>query len=565
MVHSRTIAMIIAMAVGTGLVWLSLPGQCVAQNTTGEQYFAQHAQVVEFTFSGAHSAGPVTGTFTFDRVNGVLTDFDIVTPFLQYTPSNSVFYAVDEPSGFSLGLTALPVSNPPQFLSLNFAGNVETFMQGATIPRVDLLIDGQTNIAYFLTREQFQGADYPITGSAQVSSHQMTPFEYGIAIGCLGRSSIVGVCDASPYSGRFAAVNNHVNNLLNPPDVIGSIVNLGLGTPAFQVQETVNAIGYDYPGIALGGAGITSFGVTGAPAVAYAAGAGEFRDIITASAATFNGQPGSFSITYSLSGTISASNANAFGEVLTDVYYPDLSNLQTGAVPNLQQASTAFPSSVSGYFTVPKTFQFIYGQPYAQEFAVIAQAGTTAPNPSGRGFLWTSSTGVGSGDAGFQNSLVITGMEFFDASGNPLPSAPSIVSASGVKYSTDGTLLSFANFSAELEFEKSQGDFEVNESFTLGAGNNGINPPAEDVGLQIGTFSFVVPVGSFKTDSQGRYRFEGVANSTSLEIVIQPLGGANFKLHAEGHGAKVAGITSPVRVRLMIGDDGGTANAKLDD
>lgn len=45
--------------------------------------------------------------------------------------------------------------------------------------------------------------------------------------------------------------------------------------------------------------------------------------------------------------------------------------------------------------------------------------------------------------------------------------------------------------------------FDLNGTATLGAGSNGINPPAELTTLQIGTYSVTIPAGSFKTVPNG--------------------------------------------------------------
>lgn len=528
------------LAAGIGF-WLLLPGVS----------FAQMAPVVQFTFSGSHSAGAVTGTFTLDRVNGVLLDFDIVTPFFHYIPSNTFFVAVDDPSGFTVSLAASPVSNPPQYLNLSFAGSVETFTGGTTIPRVDILVNGQLNIAYFLTQEQFQGNDYILSGSAQITTDQMTTFGYGVALACLSRSVVTGVCDEGSF--KNAQVTNGGS---------ASMSTTYLGPTSSPAQLVFSAFGESSYG-ALNASATASFNIANPAAIAYSAGVGESRDIWTVSSPPFNGTPGFQQVQLTLLGNISRMNSEAFAEVLVDIFGPHFSNLQEASAffscPSPGQ--TCF---VNNTFTVTKSFSFIYGQPFAFQLALIAQSGTTSPSPSGRGYLWTESNGQGSGTSIFANTLVLTGLEFFDSNGNPLPSAPTITSASGTHYSVDGVLLPFAEFSAELELGRNQ-NFEVNESFTLAATSNGINPPSEDVGFQIGTFSCVIPRGSFQSDSEGRYRFEGVLNGVSLEAVIKPLANGKYQFQAEGHGANLAGVVSPVKVKLMIGDDGGTAIARLDD
>jgi hypothetical protein len=60
--------------------------------------------------------------------------------------------------------------------------------------------------------------------------------------------------------------------------------------------------------------------------------------------------------------------------------------------------------------------------------------------------------------------------------------------------------------------------FDLNESFTLGANSNGINPVTENVTLQIGTFSVTIPAGSFKLNPNRRFAFQGLINGSGLSF-----------------------------------------------
>jgi DNA-binding beta-propeller fold protein YncE len=125
-------------------------------------------------------------------------------------------------------------------------------------------------------------------------------------------------------------------------------------------------------------------------------------------------------------------------------------------------------------------------------------------------------------------------------------------------------LVPFASSFVKLEIEK--GRFDLNESFTLGANTNGINPVTEKVTLQIGTFSVTIPAGSFRQNPNGRFAFQGVINGASLQVQTVPLGNNIFTFKAEGTGVKLTGLTNPVTVELTIGIDSGstTVTAQLD-
>jgi hypothetical protein len=64
----------------------------------------------------------------------------------------------------------------------------------------------------------------------------------------------------------------------------------------------------------------------------------------------------------------------------------------------------------------------------------------------------------------------------------------------------------FAAFNAALTEYPNVPEFSVNANFTLGGGS-GINPPTEQVKLQIGTFSTTIPAGSFVNSSPGGWTF----------------------------------------------------------
>jgi hypothetical protein len=123
----------------------------------------------------------------------------------------------------------------------------------------------------------------------------------------------------------------------------------------------------------------------------------------------------------------------------------------------------------------------------------------------------------------------------------------------------------FAAFAAKLELtlgpSVSLDVFDLNRTFSLGAGSNRIAPLIEAVSLALagGTSSvtLTIPAGSFTRTGNGGFAFEGTINGVALEAQIRPRGNqCTFK--AEGTGANLTGIANPVTVTLTIGDDSGT-------
>ncbi|TLY45511.1 MAG: hypothetical protein E6K59_03995, partial [Nitrospirae bacterium] len=123
----------------------------------------------------------------------------------------------------------------------------------------------------------------------------------------------------------------------------------------------------------------------------------------------------------------------------------------------------------------------------------------------------------------------------------------------------------FASLVARVKVEAGEGEFKVKGTFTLGAGSK-IDPPNEDVTLEVGAFAATIPKGSFRRHGHGTFKFEGLAGGARLEVKIQARGGNRFEFKAEGKGAQV-GTANPVTVGLAIGDDAGStvARVKADD
>jgi len=145
----------------------------------------------------------------------------------------------------------------------------------------------------------------------------------------------------------------------------------------------------------------------------------------------------------------------------------------------------------------------------------------------------------------------------------------------------------FLAFKAKLEIDldrkPNKDRFELESHFTLSStASNGINPVAEPVTLQIGTFSITIPPGSFKRHRDGDededededehehghghedvfFTFHGVFDGVRLEALIKRTGTLRYAFHAEGKGVNLTGTKNPVQVMLTIGNDSGTASVK---
>lgn len=275
---------------------------------------------------------------------------------------------------------------------------------------------------------------------------------------------------------------------------------------------------------------------------AFSSAIATFNDTLLISFPPLNRTPGKLLVRYTLSGSASSANeAVGLGVV-------------SGFVGSFSKGrfSQQYSRPVSGKF-VAGTFDFIYGQFLPMTFQLSADSGTIV----GAGAICVSCLGSGSASANFANTFVLSGLEFFDANGNPLPSSPSIMSSSGIQYSVNGILTSFDAFSASVELSDSQ--FDVKGAFNLGIHSSGIDPLSEDVALQVGDFSAVIPGGSFRSVGRGRqFKFEGAINGLPLEVDIKQSEGGGFTFSAEGKTSVPIGLTTPTTISLSVGEDGGT-------
>jgi probable HAF family extracellular repeat protein len=187
----------------------------------------------------------------------------------------------------------------------------------------------------------------------------------------------------------------------------------------------------------------------------------------------------------------------------------------------------------------------------------------TTGNSAQHAFLYTPGTGMVD-----LNSLLPSGSGWTLINGNGINDAGQITGDGLNPNGADHAFLlsptaPFSAFAAKLEISGTPPtSFEINGSFTLGAGSNGINPVNEAVTLKLGTFSVTMPQGSFKKSHGGRYVFEGTIDGAALELGIVPVTTNTYTFNAEGSGANLSGTVKPVSVVLTIGDDNGATTAK---
>ena len=105
-----------------------------------------------------------------------------------------------------------------------------------------------------------------------------------------------------------------------------------------------------------------------------------------------------------------------------------------------------------------------------------------------------------------------------------------------------------------------QNEIEVHASFTLAAGSDGIDPVAEGLELQVGSYTATIPAGLFRRGPSDRFDFNGVIAGVRLRLAVIPLSGPPgraFRLDGTALGANLSGTVLPVKVGLVCGNDHG--------
>ena len=111
----------------------------------------------------------------------------------------------------------------------------------------------------------------------------------------------------------------------------------------------------------------------------------------------------------------------------------------------------------------------------------------------------------------------------------------------------------------DLDSTPNAGGFALESSFILSSTAPGINPVAQPVTLDVGTFATTIPPGSFKKIG-GSFIFVGVINGVRLEALITPTGTLRYAFLAAAERASLTGTTNPVYVTLTIGGDSGATS-----
>lgn len=118
----------------------------------------------------------------------------------------------------------------------------------------------------------------------------------------------------------------------------------------------------------------------------------------------------------------------------------------------------------------------------------------------------------------------------------------------------------FASFRSKVRIEDDE--FEIDSSFILGPGNDGIEPSSEDVSFSLGPLAITIPAGNFRPSGAGFYHYAGTNQGIHLRVRITP----GHKIRVHGAGARLdRAMSNPIPTVLRIGDDSGMALAQIRD
>ncbi len=108
----------------------------------------------------------------------------------------------------------------------------------------------------------------------------------------------------------------------------------------------------------------------------------------------------------------------------------------------------------------------------------------------------------------------------------------------------------FAAFNADVDLDIEDAEFELLLSFTLGAGNNGLDLSTESVNLEVtggkATFSVNIPAGSFKKNRSGNFAYQGTINRVRLMASLRSSRAGAFQFEIEGDRVNLRGVANPV-------------------
>jgi len=118
--------------------------------------------------------------------------------------------------------------------------------------------------------------------------------------------------------------------------------------------------------------------------------------------------------------------------------------------------------------------------------------------------------------------------------------------------------------SAEDRFGKRNGPREklsLKAMIWLAETSNGVNPAAEEMAVQFGEVTVLIPAGSLEKRGHA-YRYSARGGREKLKVKLRELAGNGYSLNVKLEGADLSSIDNPVLVSVVLGDDGGESEVE---
>ena len=260
---------------------------------------------------------------------------------------------------------------------------------------------------------------------------QIRSFALVVALVCVLSDSILSastIPGPSTLASGVGCVSPTINSSTCSAFIVGANYNTSLpaGTGTAAVAGSASAT----YGVLRSWSSETYTGST-TPVFAISNTAADFLDDLTINASSLAGQIGYMTLGFTLDGTNSGG-----GSLNSEAYVNSILYLASGPVQTSSLGFTA--SSVSGTFSFPLTFSFVYGQAFGLYLNLGTIVGTSFYNSDGSLNEYTATTS-GNGLSSFGDTLVLSSIQVFDSNMQPVQN-PTFGSASGTVYSTNGVV-----------------------------------------------------------------------------------------------------------------------------
>lgn len=268
---------------------------------------------------------------------------------------------------------------------------------------------------------------------------------------------------------------------------------------------------------------------------------------------------------YCAPGSATAVGVNFFGNNIFSFTVPGLSLIDNATLSGFGLAAVFSPAGdrLFARSVAPGTVEAFGYDPATGDFSAVPI--DSVPVANAIGFFGMDQLGIRSdGEALYvPEGSPVNAVTIYDANDLLIRVAsitdPNITTPTGIVLPQ---VVLFGDFAVELELDDDE--FELEGGFELGASSNGIDLLAEDVTLEVASFSVTIPAGSFEADDE-QFEFEGTIDGVELEVEIEFLAGKRYVIEVEAEDVDLRGVRDPVSVVLTIGDDRGETLAAVED